>query len=116
MSHFSVISTNLQNYTVLLESLKFLGLTLGNDTSKTSIIIKNNGSDFFFKYNGKTFDLVADSQFWYQTIPFEIFLEKVQYQYNYTKIMNQVQKHGFFVTQKIKTKVGVKTLLLEKWN
>ena len=56
-----------------------------------------NGKDFGFVFNGKEFELVADVQFWQQSLPVEVFLEKLTQKYTVNTILDEAQKEGFVI-------------------
>jgi len=66
-------------------------------------------------FNGEQFELVADQQFWQQSVPVEVFLEKLTKQYSVNTILNEAHNEGFVLnTQKV-NEIGEVKITLEKF-
>ncbi len=80
MSHFSQIKTQIRNLSSLKSALSDIGVEWkegpcpvrgyqGQTQTAELAIEQNNGYDVGFKWNGSEYELVADLQFWGQTLP-----------------------------------------------
>eukprot|EP00616_Rhizochromulina_sp_CCMP1243_P017171 CAMPEP_0118965540 /NCGR_PEP_ID=MMETSP1173-20130426/3087_1 /TAXON_ID=1034831 /ORGANISM="Rhizochromulina marina cf, Strain CCMP1243" /LENGTH=159 /DNA_ID=CAMNT_0006914183 /DNA_START=227 /DNA_END=706 /DNA_ORIENTATION=- len=125
MSHFSNIKTQLKDENNLRTALTDLGHKVletttvrgygGKDLEADVAIQQENGVDFGFKFNGQTYELVADLEFWDQSSPVELFLEKLNKQYAINTILETTQREGFQVeTQKVLAD-GTVELVATRW-
>jgi hypothetical protein len=142
-SHFTCINTKLYNKESLLKALKDLGIknilqtssnTNNNNENNVSnqllevrghqgqtlaadiVIPQPNQYDVAFRYNGETYELVADLQFWQQSMPVDAFMEKVQQKYALHSLVDSSAQDGFQV-EKVTTSVdGTVTLQMSRFN
>ena len=49
--------------------------------------------------NGQTYELVADLQFWQQSVPVEVFLERLTQRYSLNTILDHAEEKGFNTSQ-----------------
>jgi hypothetical protein len=139
-SHFTCINTKLYNKESLLKALKDLGIKNILPTSNAELPNNNNDQllevrghqgqtiladivipqpneyDVAFRYNGETYELVADLQFWQQSMPVDAFMEKVQQKYALHSLVDSSAQDGFQV-DKVTTSIdGTVTLQLSRFN
>ena len=108
MSHFSTVQTQLKNKDLLVKSLKDVNANVivaeetmpvrgyqGETVQAELAIQQENGQDIGFRFNGQTYEMVADLQFWGQTVPVETFLEKVTQRYSVNAVLESAQEGGF---------------------
>jgi Protein of unknown function (DUF1257) len=137
-SHFTCINTKLYNKESLLKALKDLGikniLQTSNNANQLSnqllevrghqgqtmaadiVIPQPNQYDVAFRYNGETYELVADLQFWQQSMPVDAFMEKVQQKYALHNLVDTSAQDGFQV-EKVTTSIdGTVTLQMSRFN
>eukprot|EP00546_Thalassionema_frauenfeldii_P017706 CAMPEP_0178900462 /NCGR_PEP_ID=MMETSP0786-20121207/3488_1 /TAXON_ID=186022 /ORGANISM="Thalassionema frauenfeldii, Strain CCMP 1798" /LENGTH=116 /DNA_ID=CAMNT_0020571471 /DNA_START=368 /DNA_END=718 /DNA_ORIENTATION=- len=83
---------------------------------KVDIVIhQSNNYDVAFSFNGKTYELVADLQFWEQSMPVAVFLDKVNQRYAIHSITDTAGNDGFEV-EKVTTSVdGIVTLKMSRY-
>ena len=128
-SHFSVISTKLYNKDQLLKALNDLGIQNKSTDSKIEargyqgqtieadvVIPQPNDYDIAFCYNGETYELKADLQFWQQSMPVDAFMEKVQQRYAVNTLIDTSAADGFQVEKVSSTVDGTVTLELSRYN
>jgi hypothetical protein len=130
-SHFSILNTKLYNKEQLLKALDDLGIKNIQKSSDSKIeargyqgqtieadivIPQPNDYDVAFKYNGETYELVADLQFWQQSMPVDAFMEKVQQRYAINTLIDSSAEDGFQVEKVSTTVDGTVTLELSRYN
>ena len=130
-SHFSVISTKLYNKEQLLKALNDLGIQnvqksddkkieargyQGQTIEADIVIPQQNDYDIAFCYNGETYELKADLQFWQQNMPVDAFMEKVQQRYAINTLIDTSSADGFQVEKVSQTVDGSVTLELSRFN
>jgi len=128
MSHFSHISTKIQNINYLQKALTKLNITYISkniNSTKTSSNIEsgnknisipqNNGYDLEFNWNGNEYELVTDLSFWLQEWSVNTFIDKVTKSYANETILGESLKQGFQKTESINNVNGSTTLVLERW-
>merc|ERR1712232_192499 len=111
MSHFSTIQTKLANKDILLKTLQQIGLKVSLDADVRGYrgetieadlaIAQENGHDIGFRYNGETYELVSDLQFWQQSVPVDVFLNKVNQNYSVNSVLESASEDGFTVDSKV---------------
>jgi hypothetical protein len=87
----------------------------GETTQAQFAIQQANGYDFGFSFNGTQFELVADQQFWQQSVPVEVFLERLTKQYSVNTILNEATNEGFTLNTQNVNEYGEVKLTLEKF-
>tara|TARA_B100001093_G_C26668179_1_gene944950 strand:- start:513 stop:830 length:318 start_codon:yes stop_codon:yes gene_type:complete len=71
--------------------------------------------DVGFKWNGETYDLVADKQTWDLDVPVQRFIDKLTQQYAVQNIKKVTVEEGFNVEQQIKNVNGEVELVVSRW-
>jgi hypothetical protein len=109
-SHLSIVQTRLMNKEHLQKALVDMGLSVnvagkgeqvavngykGETASADIAIPQRNGHDIGFRYNGETYELVSDLQFWDQSVPVSFFLDKVHQRYSVNTILATSAADGF---------------------
>ena len=118
MSHFTKIKTKLKRQDWLLKILQKNSISayIDSSVSASSIIIpQKNNINLSFEWNGSSYDLVADLEFWQQDLSFESFLQKIQNDYNYYNLLVQTEKLGFTTSQSKENINGSTTLTLQRF-
>jgi hypothetical protein len=111
MSHFSTIKTQLKSKELLLTSLEDIGAKVkvadqfllpvrgynGQTVDAEVAIEQDNGQDIGFRFNGKTYEMVADLMFWGQSVPADRFLEKLTQRYSVNAVLESAAQGGYAV-------------------
>uniref|UniRef100_A0A6T5XIJ9 Uncharacterized protein ycf35 n=1 Tax=Thalassionema nitzschioides TaxID=33649 RepID=A0A6T5XIJ9_9STRA len=129
-SHFTSVETKLKNKDTLLKSLNDVGVKAtvsvngeqieargykGESVMADIVIPQSNNYDVAFRYNGNTYELVTDMQFWEQKMPVSAFMEKLNQRYAFNSIIDTAGNDGFNV-EKVKTSVdGTVTLKMNRY-
>ena len=127
MSHFSNIKTQIRDLTSLKAALTEMGIDWqagprpvrgyqGQTQTAEVVLEQDNDYDIGFCWNGQEYELVADLQFWQQSLTVEGFLRKVTQGYAYQTVKNESFKQGFEITEEQKQKDGTIRLLVQRWN
>ncbi|NJK38914.1 MAG: DUF1257 domain-containing protein [Oscillatoriales cyanobacterium RM2_1_1] len=127
MSHFSQIKTQIRNLTSLTAALTDLGIDWksgseavrgyqGQTCSAEVAIEQSNGYDIGFVWNGQEYELVADLQFWQQSVPVERFLSKITQRYACHTVINETAKQGFQVAEQQQNQDGSIRLVVQRWS
>ena len=128
MSHFSTIKTKLKNKPQLVEALELLQYDvkedqelkvtgshgIGHETVEAEVAI---AQDIGFRMHPVTgeYELVADLETWYQPIPVERFMDKVNQQYARMTIHNTVKDMGFEVEDEWEMVDGSIEITVNRW-
>ena len=133
MSHFSTIKTKITDRDALIEALERLGERVNvpwKGTSIVELVITNPnhaeehptvevdvaiGVDIGFKWNGETYDLVADRQTWERNIPIERFMQKVTQQYARKLIHREVEEKGYKIEEEWEMDNNSIELTVSRW-
>ncbi|MEL6471801.1 MAG: DUF1257 domain-containing protein [Cyanobacteria bacterium J06623_4] len=128
MSHFSQIKTKLRNLPFLQLALDDAGISwqagpkavrgYQGDTQTAEIVIEQeNGYDVGFKHNAETgdYELVADLQYWQQSLSVEGFLNRITQRYAYHTVVNESASQGFQVAEEVDNQDGSIRLVLQRW-
>ncbi len=124
MSHFSTIKTKIKDKEILIQALNLLQYNVQNDQELINPInhrhekVKVDVSitdDVGFKWNGETYDLVADKQTWDLDVPVQRFIDKLTQQYAVQNIKKVTVEEGFNVEQQIKNVNGEVELVVTRW-
>ena len=124
MSHFSTIKTKIKDKEILIEALNLLQYNVQNDQELINPInhrhekVKVDVSitdDIGFKWNGESYDLVADEQTWDLDVPVQRFIDKLTQQYAVQNIKKVTVEEGFNVEQQIKNVNGEVELVVTRW-
>ncbi|MEM7797081.1 MAG: DUF1257 domain-containing protein [Cyanobacteria bacterium P01_C01_bin.118] len=129
MSHFSQIKTKIRNLPALQAALTDIGAdwkagpqTVRGYQGKTEtaevVIEQDNGYDLGFKQNADTgdYELVADMQYWQQSLSVDGFLNKVTQRYAYHTVLTETENQGFQVAEQKTAKDGSIRLVLQRWS
>lgn len=126
MSHFSQIKTQIRNLSALESALDDLGLDWevgprevrgykGLTHTAEVVIEQDNGYDIGFAWNGQSYELVADLQFWKQDNTVDYFLSKVTQRYAFHTIVNESAQKGFQISEQQRNQDGSVRLVLQRW-
>tara|TARA_B100000214_G_scaffold44740_1_gene28149 strand:+ start:360 stop:737 length:378 start_codon:yes stop_codon:yes gene_type:complete len=124
MSHFSTIKTKIKDKEILIEALNLLQYNVQNDQELINPInhrhekVKVDVSitdDIGFKWNGESYDLVADEQTWDLNVPVQRFIDKLTQQYAIQNIKKVTAKDGFTIENEIKNVNGEVELVVTRW-
>jgi len=130
-SHFSTISTKLYNKEQLLKALKAMNIPsiktsvdekiqargYKGDTLAADIVIPQaNNYDVAFVHNGETYELVADLQFWQQSMPVDAFMEQVHQKYAFHTLVDVSAQDGFNLEKVTQSADGAITLTMSRYN
>tara|TARA_B100000902_G_C26856082_1_gene690688 strand:+ start:217 stop:594 length:378 start_codon:yes stop_codon:yes gene_type:complete len=124
MSHFSTIKTKIKDKEILIQALNLLQYNVQNDQELINPInhrhekVKVDVSitdDIGFKWNGESYDLVADEQTWDLDVPVQRFIDKLTQQYAVQNIKKVTVEEGFNVEQQIKNVNGEVELVVSRW-
>ena len=128
MSHFSQIKTKIRNLPALQSALTDMGAdwkagpqTVRGYQGKTEtadvVIEKATGYDLGFKQNVDTgdYELVADMQYWQQSLSVDGFLNQVTQRYAYHTVVTETSRQGFQVAEQKTADDGTIRLVLQRW-
>ena len=128
MSHFSQIKTKIRNLPALQSALTDMGAdwkagpqTVRGYQGKTEtadvVIEQANGYDLGFKQNVDTgdYELVADMQYWQQSLSVDGFLNQVTQRYAYYTVVTETSRQGFQVAEQKTADDGTIRLVLQRW-
>jgi hypothetical protein len=127
MSHFSQIKTQIRNLDSLKDALTDLGVDWkegprevrgyrGQTHAAEITIEQDNGYDVGFRWNGKEYELVADLQYWQQSLSVEGFLRQVTQRYAYQTVVKETTRVGFQVAEQKQNEDGSISLLVQRWS
>ncbi|MGK7912562.1 MAG: DUF1257 domain-containing protein [Synechococcus sp.] len=127
MSHFSQIKTKIRDLDALEAALSDLGIDSkrgdmqvrgyqGQTQAASVIISQDNGYDVGFQWDGDSYQLVADLQYWKQQWSVETFVNKVTQSYAYQTIVTESANKGFQVVEQNRAEDGSVRLVLQRWS
>jgi Protein of unknown function (DUF1257) len=127
MSHFSQIKTQIRNLPLLKSALSDIGMDWksgpcdvrgyqGLTQSAEVVIEQQNGYDIGFVWNGQSYELVTDLQFWQQNGSVDRFVKQVTQRYAYNTILQEGQQQGFAVAEQQQQQDGTIRLVLQRWS
>ena len=127
MSHFSQIKTKILELDALEAALRDLGIDSkrgdmevrgyqGQTQAASVIISQDNGYDIGFQWDGESYQLVADLQYWKQQWSVETFIDKVTQRYAYQTIVTESERKGFQVVEQARAEDGSVRLVLQRWS
>ena len=127
MSHFSQIKTKILELDALEAALRDLGIGSkrgdmevrgyqGQTQAASVIISQDNGYDIGFQWDGESYQLVADLQYWKQQWSVETFIDKVTQRYAYQTIVTESERKGFQVVEQARAEDGSVRLVLQRWS
>lgn len=126
MSHFSQVKTQIRDLDSLQAALNDLKVSWeagevslrgyrGEKTNAAVAIAQENGYDIGFRWNGASYELVADMQYWQQPWSVESFLRQVTQRYAYHTVVTESKNHGFDLEQVTQQTDGSVRLVLQRW-
>ena len=127
MSHFSNIKTKIRNLNSLQEALNSLDIEWkagplpvrgyqGQTRNAEVVIEQDNNYDIGFSWNGQEYELVADLQYWQQSLSVDGFLQRVTQNYAYHTVVSESTKQGFQIAQQQKNEDGSIRLVVQRWS
>jgi len=127
MSHFSQIKTQIRNLPLLKSALSDLGMDWKSGpcqvrgyqglTQTADVVIEQyNGYDIGFAWNGVSYELVTDLQFWQQNSSVDRFVKQVTQRYAYNTILSEGEQQGFAVAEQQQRQDGTIRLVLQRWS
>ena len=127
MSHFSQIKTQIRNLPLLKSALSDLGMDWksgpcqvrgyqGLTHTADVAIEQHNGYDIGFAWNGVSYELVTDLQFWQQNSSVDRFVQQVTQRYAYNTILSEGEQQGFAVAKQQQRQDGTIRLVLQRWS
>ena len=127
MSHFSQIKTQIRELVPLQSALSDLGVEWksgdlclrghqGDQAAAAIAISQPNGYDIGFRWNGSSYELVADLQYWQQPWHVESFLQQLTQRYAYHTVVDEARLQGFDLTQSERQADGSMRLVLQRWH
>lgn len=127
MSHFSQIKTQIRELEPLKAALTDLGVSWeegarairgyqGQTHDAQVSISQENGYDVGFSWNGQAYELVADLQYWQQSLSVQGFLNQVSQRYAYHTVMAETQRQGFQLSEEQRAEDGSIRLVLQRWS
>lgn len=127
MSHFSNIKTKIRNLDSLKAALEDLAVDWKSgparvrgyqgQTHQADIVVEqNNNYDFGFSWNGSEYELVADLQYWQQSLTVEGFLRQVTQRYAYHTIVAETGNQGFAIAEQTNNQDGSICLVVQRWS
>jgi Protein of unknown function (DUF1257) len=126
MSHFSQIKTQIRDLNSLQSALSDMEVDWkagpqnvkgyqGQTHTADLAIEQENGYDIGFSWNGQSYELVADLQYWQQPLSVEGFLNRVTQRYAYHTVLQETNRQGFQVAEQEQQKDGSIRLVLQRW-
>lgn len=130
MSHFTTVKTKMKDLTCLLESIKDLGYEFvedeqgvevrgyQNQLEKARVAIKvSKKYDVGIKQTASGFELVAD---WWgvettRGLSEQEFVNQIQQRYAYNKVLKEVKKRGYSLTEETVDDENTIQLTVRKW-
>ncbi len=127
MSHFSQIKTQIRDLSSLEAALTDLGMAWktgpqpvrgyrGQTQTAEVVIEQDNGYDIGFSRNQDQYELVADLQYWQQSLSVEGFLKQVTQRYAYHTVVKETAKQGFELTEQQQNQDGSIRLVVQRWS
>ncbi|MDH6084987.1 DUF1257 domain-containing protein [Umezakia ovalisporum] len=127
MSHFSQIKTQIRNLDSLKDALTELGINWkpgprevrgyrGQTHPAEVTIEQENGYDIGFRWNDKEYELVADLQYWQQSLSVDGFLRQITQRYAYQSVIKETTRAGFQVAEEQKNQDGSIRLVVQRWS
>ncbi|MDB9315183.1 DUF1257 domain-containing protein [Spirulina sp. CS-785/01] len=123
MSHFSTIKVQIKNGEILNEVLTELGHNVerntqvrgyrGNTTQADYVIRRPNRYDLGFRWNGESYDLVAD--FWGANIDQKEFVNSINQQYAHKTLLSTVQEQGLALEEQETMEDGTMRVVVGRW-
>lgn len=126
MSHFSQIKTQVRDLSSLQAALTDLGIAWksgpqpvrgyrGQTRTAEVVIEQDNGYDIGFSQEQGQYELVADLQYWNQSLSVEGFLKQITQRYAYHTVLKETTRQGFQLTEQQQSQDGSIRLVLQRW-
>ena len=119
MSHLTKMKTCFQNFSYLEKALIKLEIPnfKSNPLAKSTnlMLSKNNDNDLSFNWNGKSFELNVDYDYWNQEYSVSHFITRIKKEYAVETIVGESQKFGFKPVQIEKNSNGSKVISLQRF-
>lgn len=126
MSHFSQIRTQIRDLSCLQEALSDLEISWkpgpqsvrgyrGQTATAEIVIEQDNGYDIGFSQNQGQYELVADLQYWQQSLSVEGFLRQITQRYAYRTVLKETSLQGFQVSEQQQNTDGSIRLVVQRW-
>lgn len=128
MSHFSQIRTKIRNLSSLKAALTDVGVDWkqgpspvrgyrGQTEAAELVIEQSNGYDIGFKLNPESqeYQLVADLQYWNQSLSVDGFLNRVNQRYAFHTVVDATANEGFQVAEQQTSEDGTIRLVVQRW-
>ena len=115
-SHFSIIETKIKKKDILIKSLLDINkdfelydeptIIIGyNEEVVVDVAIKQKNNKYLgFKLNNDVYTIVTDLQFWQQSVPVDVFIDKLTKRYAIHSIYESCLEEGFNI-ESVKTNV-----------
>lgn len=127
MSHFSNIKTQIRDLDTLKTTLHHLGFAWkegpcpvrgyqGQTIEAALVLEQDNAYDIGFAWNGQSYELVTDLQYWQQPLSVEGFLQKITQGYALETVLAESTKQGFQVAEQQTQADGSIRLLVQRWS
>lgn len=126
MSHFTHLQTSLRHLPALCAALTDLGLEWqagpapvrgyqGQAQEAAVVVPQENGYDLGFAWNGTSYALVTDLQYWQQPLTVRGFLNEVTQRYAYHTVLGETTAQGFQIAEEQRQADGSIRLVLQRW-
>ena len=120
MSHLTNIETCFQNLSYLEKALTKLEIPNFKNNQLTEIngliLPQGEKNSASFNWNGESFTLSVDSDYWNQKYSINHFLARVTQEYATEAIIGESQKHGFKTVEVKEHDDSSRTVSLQRWN
>ena len=106
MSHFSTVKTMIKDKDILIKSLEDLNVVVseseqyvkdynGNEVLVDVCIEQENDNNIGFVLNDDSYELVADLQYWEQSVPVDVFLARLTQKYSINIVVDTLKEEGY---------------------
>ena len=106
MSHFSTVKTMIKDKDILIKSLEDLNVVVseseqyvkdynGNEVLVDVCIEQENDNNIGFVLNDDSYELVADLQYWKQSVPVDVFLARLTQKYSINIVVDTLKEEGY---------------------
>nr|YP_009297256.1 hypothetical protein Psor_124 [Porphyridium sordidum]AOM66599.1 hypothetical protein Psor_124 [Porphyridium sordidum] len=119
MSHLTKLTTTISDASILETTLSDFNLDWNKDefslSNKPKYTIKQkNNIDVYFTWQNNAYTLETDLQFWLQSSPVDLFLNKLHQRYAYNLIKTKGNSHGFTAVRE--STIGDIKLTFRRWS
>lgn len=94
MSHLKEYKTNIENFEYLKGALNRINI-LYHVVGQDIILPQTKNKSASFRWNGKSYTLIYDLDFWTNTLTINSFTEKVTREYSAEKVTHNMSQFGF---------------------